>query len=1398
LAVPGSGFLQSYSTRGQRVPPLFTPIRDQTSASKLLGSVDAERGVIRIPRRSDAFRECRDDGTGNALSPGVPCLDDGDCPAGSGCEPALCYAAGVATANECAGDAQCGAGEECGPGLFDLSTRALASGEIPIPGSEYAAEARHPIAIDSLVNTDDFIVTVRSEPLEGGDANADQLPDGADLNGDGDIFDTSVVTVLDKETGSELLLGAGGSVGASVVRSRVHPFSRLSVATEDGVVAWATPEASEGETDGNADDDVFDYILSIRRRPLSGSGPPELVAEGHAVDPTLLVAGQSLVVSDGLVFWREPEIDNAQLVFAQQDVSDSGVPSGTDNQFLDVTPDGRHVLFFAQVGSALGGVGIYVHDRDTDTDGIPDEPGSIRTSFIRADIANGKLSADGRWIFFNAKTTPQASTANFYVHDRDSDLDEIYDEAGATALTQVNVLEDGTSVFVFPSETELEISRNGRLLAFKSFRDFTTGGFTTWGQFYVQDRDADEDGIYDGEGNGIDPGEIAIWRIQNGGSIPNNTTTDPMREIALSEDGNWIAFTSNSSNLGQPDSNTAVDVFVTQAQPGAPIVRVDRADGAVFPGGTANGPLTLSRDGRYLLFHALALSGAEGCCPPGTNPFLRYPILRDRDPDGNGDFDEGPGRVANVPVLGSGFGAQVGHLGPEGRFVNLTDELQVAARFDLETGIAGPISGITPTLFSTGGVGGLGPNLLFSTDPGDEGAVAVLPDPRPSATPGADLNGDGTLQDTVLRVVDARTALSLHVANPTVLGPAAKVAIADGNAAFLAPDGGIRLWTNRSPAAPSALPGGPAVDVAMSSDVLAVVDGPSTEVLYTDVGNPFGFTALGVAGAHGLQVAGPLIGFLAADLVYVYDTSTDTWLIGPGAISPYFADDFVLGPQAVAFRVPESFAPATDLNGDGDTVDRVLHVLDVDGLEVFNTELAAIPCPTEACNPARPYKVAGQTVRFLTLEPEQAGSTVGCASAGPICDIDGNGLGTDLVLQTFRLASVQAGLSCGEATDVVGATAVGVCTDSGEACADDSQCVAGTCHLPPGQCLRDLATFCDPIDQDPSCNPGDLCLTVSPAVGSCHAIEGPCGDDVQCTAPAFCDEFGTDVLRVLSAVEGAGGAGDEVYLGAGKCLAITGSGGCSVNDDCATGEICDGATCRAVDDTCRSDADCGDGFSCNRKAIIAGSGDRDGDGVTTAIDSCPNVPNPAQLDADADGIGDACDLETCGDGAQTYTESCDDGNLVGGDGCDDSCQIEAGFGPACNNGLDDDGDGLVDAAGDPGCSSTSDTSERDAGLPCDDGVDNDGDLQIDFPGDPGCFDASWATESPECDDVIDNDGDGGRDTDGTPPDADCGAAPWHDDEAIPVPEPGSTAMLGAGVGMLAWLSRRRRRQPSQH
>jgi hypothetical protein len=127
----------------------------------------------------------------------------------------------------------------------------------------------------------------------------------------------------------------------------------------------------------------------------------------------------------------------------------------------------------------------------------------------------------------------------------------------------------------------------------------------------------------------------------------------------------------------------------------------------------------------------------------------------------------------------------------------------------------------------------------------------------------------------------------------------------------------------------------------------------------------------------------------------------------------------------------------------------------------------------------------------------------------------------------------------------------------------------------------------------------------------------------------------------------------------------------------------DGATNDATggdDDTSDTGGDVTDNCS---DTDTSGQNDGDGDGIGNLCDNCPNIANFDQTDSDNDGIGDACEGfdAPAPSSRQDLWDSCD---AIASD--PSSCDTE------CNDGIDNDGDGLVDQE-DDGCISPCDISE---------------------------------------------------------------------------------------------------------
>jgi hypothetical protein len=180
-------------------------------------------------------------------------------------------------------------------------------------------------------------------------------------------------------------------------------------------------------------------------------------------------------------------------------VSTAGAEANGESFFTSMTPDGRVVVFASSAsnlveGDTNGQFDIFLRDRDTDRDGILDEPGAVRTVRISQGPAGEQpgafsggtqLSPDGRFVLFNTASALVAAdtdaSSDGYLYDRDSDGDGIFDEPGAAGLTRVTTGTGNSPVEGFRDAVGL--SDDGRYVL---YRLSIPGGVGT--RFYRKDR----------------------------------------------------------------------------------------------------------------------------------------------------------------------------------------------------------------------------------------------------------------------------------------------------------------------------------------------------------------------------------------------------------------------------------------------------------------------------------------------------------------------------------------------------------------------------------------------------------------------------------------------------------------------------------------------------------------------------------------------------------------------------------------------------------------------------------------------------------------------------------------------------------------------------------------------
>lgn len=485
-----------------------------------------------------------------------------------------------------------------------------------------------------------------------------------DISADGRfvVFDSEGVNLV-----------SGDTNGHADVFLRDRDVDQDGIFDEVGAVSTTRVSVSSSGVQGNADSGTG-VTGDFGGTNLSISADGRYIAFASAANN--LVTGDNNGTTD--VFVR----DRLLGLTVRVSIASSGVQGNAVSDQPSLSADGRFVAFrsFANNMSETGDTNavsdIFLHDRDTDNDGLYDEPGAIRTrrisyNFTAGAQGNGHAytpsvvpSADGRFVAFAANASNLAAAdangfTDIFVYDRNQDGDLFFDEPGDEAVFLVSFDSIGGAAANGRSYHP-SIAANG-LIAFASEATNLVNGAPTNGFshiFIAPARPPAGQGVallskalngpegnrssyrphisadaafvtFESEASNLLPGDSNGLRDIYGVELASGVVTRSSFSTlgldsngasfwpAVSNGGASIAYASNALNLVGNDTNNLRDVFVhnrEETPPQGPTLRVHQeAISAVYAGEKVAVPLTYRSNSNTISSLAFALDLNNSC-----------------------------------------------------------------------------------------------------------------------------------------------------------------------------------------------------------------------------------------------------------------------------------------------------------------------------------------------------------------------------------------------------------------------------------------------------------------------------------------------------------------------------------------------------------------------------------------------------------------------------------------------------------------------------------------------------------------------------------------------------------------------------------------------------------------
>jgi Tol biopolymer transport system component len=322
----------------------------------------------------------------------------------------------------------------------------------------------------------------------------------------------------------------------------------------------------------------------------------------------------------------------AELVSA----TPAGVSSGSESGSVDLSSDGRYVVFASAATTLVPGVtgyvpeqsNVFLRDRTTGVTTLVSHTTAGPTVAGNNASFWPRVSADGRYVVF-------VSLADDLVAGDDEGHQDIFRWDRNTGNT-IRISEAGAGGDADASSHDPSMSADGGVIA-----------YTTEATNIDSD---DDNGVFDVYAWDADTGESDRVSID----VLGDDSNGPSHSGIVSADGAYVSFASEAGDLVFNDTNGLRDVFRRNLAGGTAIV--SRGVSAAGDGATSASGAAISSDGRYVAFASTADNLVPGGSPDNgkMNVFVRDLVadsttLVSRDPSGGptSDHSLSPGWVSD-------------------------------------------------------------------------------------------------------------------------------------------------------------------------------------------------------------------------------------------------------------------------------------------------------------------------------------------------------------------------------------------------------------------------------------------------------------------------------------------------------------------------------------------------------------------------------------------------------------------------------------------------------------------------------------------------------------------------------------------------------------------------------